>query len=198
MRLTELAHNYLNTQLKAGDHVIDATAGNGYDTAHLASLVGDEGHVIAIDIQETAINATRERLSSQNALKQVRLRQGDHSKILQLLCTTYAQTISAITFNLGYLPRSDKSVQTTPETTLCALDASKQLLKPNGLLLVTAYREHKGGQNEADAVAKWMQQVESDDWLVDRHNPIAKEDKLPPILYIARRPPTNPSVNLIP
>lgn len=191
MRLTKLAHNYLNAQLTAGDHAIDATAGNGYDTAHLASLVGDEGRIIAIDIQKTAIDVTRERLKSKQSLRQVELLKGDHSKILQSLCATYARTISAITFNLGYLPGSDKCIQTTPETTLFALDASKKLLEPNGLLLVTAYRGHKGGQNEANAVAKWMQQIENNDWLVDRYHPVAKKDKLPPILFAARRPPAN-------
>ena len=57
MRLTELAHDYLAQQLKPGDRAIDATAGNGHDSAYMAQLVGPEGHVLAIDIQHAAINA---------------------------------------------------------------------------------------------------------------------------------------------
>ena len=185
MRLTELAHNYLSAHLQPGDSVIDATAGNGHDTAHLASLVGPEGHVIAIDIQESAINATRERLKTRECLKQVQPLIGEHSEILQSLCSTHAQTISAITFNLGYLPGSDKRIQTTPETTLRALHASQQLLKPKGLLLVTAYRGHEGGQTEADFVAKWMQSIQDNGWSVKNHEPTVKGNSIPPILWAA-------------
>ena len=39
MRLTELAHKEIKKFLKPGDRVIDATAGNGYDTQFLANLV---------------------------------------------------------------------------------------------------------------------------------------------------------------
>ncbi len=37
-----------------GDIVIDATMGNGHDTQFLAELVGENGHVYAFDIQESA------------------------------------------------------------------------------------------------------------------------------------------------
>jgi predicted methyltransferase len=187
MRLTEIAHNYLSAHLQPGDYAIDATAGNGHDTAHLASLVGPEGHVIAIDIQESAINATCERLKTQGCLKQVQPLTGEHSKILQALCSTHAQTISAITFNLGYLPGSDKRIQTTPETTLRALDASRQLLQPKGLLLVTAYRGHEGGQTEADFVAKWMHGIQDNGWSIKTHEPIVTGNNIPPILWAASR-----------
>ena len=199
MRLTELVHQYLNQHLQPGDRAIDATAGNGHDTAHMASLVDPEGWVIAIDIQKVAIDATRERLKSQGHIKQVQLLTGEHSEILQSLCPTHTRTISAITFNLGYLPGSDKSIQTSPNTTLRALDASRQLLKPNGLLLVTAYRGHPGGQTEADAVARWMQSIENS-WSIDRHDPTIKGDNTPPILFTAHRSTSrniyNSSVNL--
>lgn len=37
-----------------GDIVVDATMGNGHDTQFLAELVGENGHVYAFDIQESA------------------------------------------------------------------------------------------------------------------------------------------------
>ncbi len=187
MRLTDIAHNYLSAQLQSGDHAIDATAGNGHDTVHMASLVGREGLVIAIDIQEAAIRATRSRLKAYGCLDQVQLLTGEHSRILQSLCPTHAQTIHSITFNLGYLPGSDKRIQTDPETTLSALDASQQLLKPKGLLLVTAYRGHEGGQNEAEQVAQWMQTIRAKGWSVKAHDPEIKGNKTPPILWVAQR-----------
>ena len=42
-----------------GDVVIDATCGNGYDTAALSEAVGESGMVIAFDIQQKAIDNTR-------------------------------------------------------------------------------------------------------------------------------------------
>ena len=51
MRLTDLAHDYLNAQLQPGDRALDATAGTGHDTAYMAGLVGSEGHIIAIGEQ---------------------------------------------------------------------------------------------------------------------------------------------------
>ena len=187
MRLTDLAHDYLSAQLQPGDWALDATAGNGHDTAYMANLVGATGHIIAIDIQSDAITATRERLEKANCLAQAELHVADHAQALHSLCSQYAQTISAITFNLGYLPGSDKSIQTIPESTLAALRSASELLKPNGLLLVTAYRGHDGGLSEADSVAKWMQQVDSRGWTIESHEPVVTGDRIPPILWVARK-----------
>ncbi|MFQ3223825.1 MAG: 16S rRNA C1402 N4-methylase RsmH [Lentimonas sp.] len=187
MRLVDLAHDYLNAQLQRGDRALDATAGNGYDSECMATRVGPAGHVIAIDIQNTAISATRARLEAANCINQTELIVADHAQALQSLCEQYTQTISAITFNLGYLPGSDKSIQTEPESTVVALRAASELLKQNGLLLVTAYRGHDGGQAEASIVANWMQTIKSRGWSVDSHEPVVTSGRIPPILWVARK-----------
>jgi ubiquinone/menaquinone biosynthesis C-methylase UbiE len=187
MRLTELAHDYLSTQLSLGDHALDATTGNGYDSAYMAKLVGPEGHVIAIDIQQAAIAATRTRLKGTGCLAQTELIVADHAQALQTLRSQHAQTINAITFNLGYLPGSDKHIQTEPDSTLRALRSASELLKQNGLLLVTAYRGHDGGQREADVVAEWMQHMGSRGWSIKSHEPVITSGRIPPILWVARK-----------
>ena len=187
MRLTEIAHSYLRAQLREGDQAIDATAGNGHDTLLMASLVGTRGRVLAIDIQKEAIAATQQCLQTNGHIEQVRLLTGEHSEILASLYPTYSQSISAVTFNLGYLPGSDKRIRTMPGTTLKALDAARQLLQPEGLLLVTAYRGHEGGQTEADQVAEWMQGIQKNGWMVKNHEPAIKGDKIPPILWVAQQ-----------
>ena len=63
MRLTEYAHLCLEKRLNNGDCVLDATAGNGYDTLKAAQLVQPNGRVISIDIQEDAIEATEAQLT---------------------------------------------------------------------------------------------------------------------------------------
>lgn len=189
MRLTELAHRYLAQQLKHGDHAIDATAGNGHDSAYMAQLIGNKGQLLAIDIQPAAIAATRARLEREGCLAQSELRVADHASALETLCASHAERISAITFNLGYLPGSDKRIQTEPGSTLGALRAASQLLRSDGLLLVTAYRGHAGGLSEAECVAEWMQRRHARGWSVDRHEPVVSGDRVPPILWVARKTP---------
>jgi hypothetical protein len=95
--------------------------------------------------------------------------------------------MSAITFNLGYLPGSDKTIQTEPKSTLGALRAASDLLKSDGLLLVVAYRGHDGGQTEATQVADWMQTIQERGWTVKSHEPIVTGRRVPPILWVARK-----------
>lgn len=187
MRLTELAHQQLDAHVQIGDTVIDATAGNGYDTEKFAQLVGPTGKVIAMDLQAAAIESTRARLEQAGLASYCELHTGDHAKILKQLTEQRSAQVSAITFNLGYLPGSDKAIQTCEQSTLPALAASAELLKPNGLLLVTAYRGHDGGQTEAEAVAQWMYSLSEYDWHTESHEPVVKSNRVPPILWIARK-----------
>lgn len=53
VRMTRTAHHAWDQFVRPGDTVVDATCGNGYDTIHLARLVGHEGHVFAFDVQVT-------------------------------------------------------------------------------------------------------------------------------------------------
>ena len=186
MRLTELVHHTLNDHLREGDLAIDATAGNGHDTSYLATCVGESGKVIAIDIQRSAIESTRSLLSEKALLDRVTLLLGDHSAILEQLLEEYKESIATVVFNLGYLPGSDKSVKTEAANTLQALEASAMLLRPSGMLCVTAYRAHLGGEEEAALVKQWMVSKESSGWHIKHHLPDSRN--LPPILWLARKP----------
>ena len=64
MRITEQAHQAVRAAVRGGEEVVDATAGNGHDTVFLAKLVGEEGRVLAFDIQDAAIDATRAKLDA--------------------------------------------------------------------------------------------------------------------------------------
>lgn len=46
------SHQLLKEVVEPGDFVIDATMGNGHDTAFLAELVGPSGEVFAFDIKK--------------------------------------------------------------------------------------------------------------------------------------------------
>ncbi len=65
----DLAHDYWRRIVRPGDTVIDATCGNGADTLMLAKLALTEssGHLYALDIQESAIEETKQRLEKHSS-----------------------------------------------------------------------------------------------------------------------------------
>ena len=63
--------------------------------------------------------------------------------------------LSAVVFNLGYLPCGDRTVITRSETTLPATEQALNLLRPGGILAITAYPGHDGGDSERTAVDAW-------------------------------------------
>lgn len=185
MRITDQVQSLLTRSDLRGAIAIDATAGNGHDSLGLAKAVGSEGYVFAIDIQVAAIAATRQRLETAGLLDHCELLLGDHANKLSALLQTHRGKIRIITFNLGYLPGSDKTVQTTEASTLPALNAAAELLENKGRLLVTVYRGHPGATTEAKAVGDWFAQLAKDQWLIDFFEPQGETKTLPPILYTA-------------
>lgn len=146
-----LGHLLLRRFVRNGDRVVDATCGNGKDTLLLAELVGPSGTVWAFDIQETALERTRERLRQDGRQEQVRLLHAGHERIAELI----TQKVQAIVFNLGWLPGGPREIATATPTTLQALHAALPLLSPGGLLLITCYPGHPGGDEETAAVQHW-------------------------------------------
>ena len=57
-----IIHRIIEEKVQPGDICVDATAGRGNDTLFLAKLVGETGHVTAFDIQQDAVDSTRELL----------------------------------------------------------------------------------------------------------------------------------------
>jgi ubiquinone/menaquinone biosynthesis C-methylase UbiE len=185
MRLTEKVHHILSNHLQEGDSAIDATAGNGYDTIFLAEQVGPSGKVIAIDIQDSAIQSTQEKLKSAELINHVSLVTEDHAISLSKLMADNHGKVTAIIFNLGYLPGSDKSIQTSAKSTNEALAASIQLLSSGGYLCVTAYRGHNGGTSEAEIVEAFMRKSQSKGNAVDCYEP--ESSNSPPVLWVLRK-----------
>jgi len=165
-RPTTLAQTLLRGEIREGDIVIDATAGNGHDTVFLAGLVGESGRVLAFDIQETALHETRRRLVESNLSSRVQLHLASHARMAD-----HAETgsISAIMFNLGYLPGADHEMTTSEPETLSALATAVVLLKRGGFLSVVCYPGHPAGAHEATKVEQWMTGLASKGWRVGKY-----------------------------
>ena len=151
-------HKILRDVIRPGSVVVDATMGNGWDTALMAVLAGDDGVVYGFDIQPVAIEVTKTRIAGTSA--DVRLVLAGHEEMRAHIDPDHHGRIRAITFNLGYLPGGDKDITTHAETTRVALEQARALLAPDGVITVVCYR-HAEGERELsvvrDLLATWLQ-----------------------------------------
>ena len=183
--LTALAHQHIKASLNKGDTAIDATVGNGYDCCFLAKQVGESGVVFGFDIQQQAIENSRERVEKENLASTIRLIHCCHSQMERHIPDDKKGKIKAITFNLGYLPHGEHSIITLPKTTLLALNSSLDLLDNSGIMTITAYQGHSGGKIETETVNQWVQQLSVHNYLTQI---IPSSDKpTAPILFIVQK-----------
>ena len=178
--LTQRAQQIVGKALRTGDFVIDATVGNGFDTCFLAESVGTSGRVLGFDLQQQAIDSTRKRLEAKG-LENVRLIKQGHETL-----TREAESgVAAVMFNLGYLPRADKSVITRASTTIPALEGAIAVLRPGGVLTVLCYRGHDGGPEEFNAVHNLLSGL-PENYDLERFN--SQPDKpTAPVLLVVRK-----------
>ena len=167
--------------MEPGDTVIDATAGNGHDTLYLAGLTGEHGRVIAIDIQETAVAAARQRITNAGQ-KNVDFQLQSHADPWPVP----PQTVKAVMFNLGYLPGSDRTTTTAAETTRIALQHAEEALQDGGIITVISYRGHPGGAEEEAAVRNWCESLAEGDFQTLRHVADEKHESSP-VLFVIRK-----------
>ena len=187
-RLDELAHAAVHRAVQAlpadvAPVLLDATAGNGYDTLFLASLVR-QGTLYAFDVQESALTATRERLRTLPSVHPaIQLILDSHAQLAQ-----YVQgPVHAALFNLGFLPGSDKTVTTERASTLAALAALAPLMAQGGLIAAHLYTGHTGGLDESRAVLDWAAALPRQDWYVLHTEQLNKPRNREHLLLIARR-----------
>lgn len=152
-----LLQQSLQLSIKEGAYCIDATAGNGKDTLFLAELVGDTGHVLAMDIQLDAIRETEERLKKFQMEHRVTVVLDGHEKM-----KNYAKPgiVDAVVFNLGYLPGGNHMVATRADTTILALEQALELLRPLGSIFIAIYHGGDTGFAERDAVLEWLKELD--------------------------------------
>lgn len=145
---------------------VDATAGNGHDTLFLAQNIGENGGVWAFDVQRAALEAAQTRIAQAGLSERVSFVLRGHENVAEELPPDAQGRVWAATFNLGFLPGSDKKIVTGPSTTLPALEALANRLALRGVLSVHAYSGHAGGESEAADVGRWFGDLAWDTWRV--------------------------------
>lgn len=160
--IQEFLHFMLRSLIKPDDVLIDATAGRGRDTIFLAECVTGQGKVYAFDVQEEAIAQSHKLLQERGLEEKVTFYHMDHALMEEVI----REKISAVVFNLGYLPGSDHAVKTRAESTIPALHSALRLLKVNGVLALTVYRGHQGAEEEATQVQDMLTNLPKDSFSV--------------------------------
>ena len=157
-QITQWCARFIKEQVSPGDLCIDATMGNGNDTLLLSTLCGKD----APD-NYTLLLESHTQMSS------------------------YAKenSVSCITFNLGYLPGGDHTMATKSDSSIAALTQGLSLLKKGGLISLCIYSGGDSGFEERDAVLTWLATLDPHKYLVIRSDYYNRPNHPPiPVLII--------------
>lgn len=184
MSLTRKNHQWIVEHQPQPTVAIDATCGNGNDTAFLARHAQQ---VIGFDVQQAALESTQERLDSLNIAQPVTLVQQGHETMTETLHKLQINEIDICMFNLGYLPHSDKTLTTQPDTTIAAINQAFDSLSQGGVITLLCYRGHPGGADETDRVVKWCtKKQESKQLSIDRFDSTSPSEISPILLCVKK------------
>ena len=99
--------------------------------------------------------------------------------------TAKENSVSCITFNLGYLPGGDHTMATKSDSSIAALTQGLSLLKKGGLISLCIYSGGDSGFEERDAVLTWLATLDPHKYLVIRSDYYNRPNHPPiPVLII--------------
>ena len=147
----KFVQDFLAARLVHPQLCVDATCGNGGDTAFLCRLTAPEGRVLGFDIQPEAIASTRQNLARKGLAAELHC--DSHANLLQ-----YVQpgTVDAVMFNFGWLPGADHGVFSHAQSSIPALEAALEALRPGGVLSAILYSGKVIGSDEKTEILQWM------------------------------------------
>ncbi len=180
----EFSHFLLNKHVQSGDTAVDATAGNGYDTLFLAEIVKENGTVYSFDIQDEAVKNTIKLLDKNFLSDRVKIFNENHENMDNYL---EEDSISAVIFNLGYLPGGDKNIITRASSTIAAVEKSMNFLKKGGIIVIVVYSGHNGGEEEREAVLKFLKDLNYKKYNVIEYSYLNQPDSPPELFALIKR-----------
>jgi methylase of polypeptide subunit release factors len=160
-------HRLMDQHISKDTICIDATLGNGNDTLQMANKAKK---VYAFDIQEQAID-TSKKLLKEHQINNVQIIHDSHENILKHV----QDEVGFVTFNLGYLPGSDKTIITKSDSTIRAIESCLTLLSSNGIICITLYIGHQGGLKEANDVENHLMQLDKQQYTVLKYQFLNRE-----------------------
>ena len=157
----KFVQDFLAARLVHPQLCVDATCGNGGDTAFLCRLVGPEGRVLGFDIQPEAITSTRARLEKQGLTAELIC--DSHANLLQYV---RPGTADIVMFNFGWLPGADHSVFSTADSSIPALEAALAALRAGGVLSAILYSGRVIGTDEKQSILGWLRALSLEKYTV--------------------------------
>ena len=149
-----LVQDYLAAHLPHAALCIDATCGNGGDTAFLCGITAPEGKVVGFDVQEAAIASTRKHLEQLGVpAARYELHCQSHADLLQVV---QPGTADAVMFNFGWLPGADHAVFSTAQSSIPALQAALEAVRPGGVVSAILYSGQVIGTDEKQTVLEYL------------------------------------------
>ena len=147
----KFVQDFLTSRLAEPKLLVDATCGNGGDTAFLCQLAGKESRVLGFDIQPEAIASTERNLAAKGLSAELHC--DSHANLLQYVTPG---TADAVMFNFGWLPGADHNVFSHASSSIPALEAALDALRPGGVLSAILYSGRVIGSDEKTEILNWM------------------------------------------
>lgn len=161
-------------------NLIDATAGNGHDTFFLGQNF-KKSNIITLDIQERALKNTKERCLN---FKNITYVKADHANLEQAKELTHLNYVDLVIYNTGYLPQSDKKIQTNSVSTIKSLEFFLQKLQKQGLIILTIYRGHDESK-EFKEVTKFLETLNKYEYIVFTYHTVNTINS--PVVYVIEK-----------
>lgn len=185
-KTTELAMAVTGQYIKEGDFLIDATCGNGNDTLAFSKMTGPKGQVLAIDIQEKALETARTATCKECSNIVYKIGNFRNIDIISQEIFPGVRP-KGIIFNLGYLPGGDKNITTCSEDSLAAVKKAVELIEINGIVTVVLYCGHPQGKEEKESIMNWAEGLSSSDYHVVYNQMLNQHRNPPEILFITKK-----------
>lgn len=174
----QIVREIMNAYIKDGDTLVDATVGNGHDTAMMAHLCGHRGKVYGFDIQSAAIENTADLLKEKGILNRVQLINDGHENMDEHI----SEKVDFIVYNLGYLPGGNKNIKTTSSTTIISINKALNMLNNHGIIVITAYPGHEGGEEEKSKIEDVLRALNQKEYNILKYDFINQRNH-PPVVY---------------
>jgi len=145
----------MQNTLYEGATVVDCTLGNGNDTLYAKELIGETGKVYGFDIQQTALDKSKDLLVSKGYDSNVEFILDGHEHLDQYI----EEEVDLVMFNLGFLPGGNKEITTNANKTIEALKKAFQILKSCGIITMIFYPGHEEGKNELIKILEALKMV---------------------------------------
>ena len=183
-QITSWCQAVMKLQAPEGGLYIDATMGNGNDTLFLCQMAGEEGQVLAFDVQKKALKATAELLDRHGVRERARLILDGHQHMER-----YVQPESAdvICFNFGYLPGGDHHIATSPGTSVDAVEQGLRIMKRGGMMSLCIYSGGDTGFEEKEILLGFLKTLPSRQYTVIVNTYYNRENHPPVPAFIFKK-----------